>query len=125
MSRSILIIDDEEDIREVARLSLEVVGGWTVSTAASGSEGIAQAAAHPPDAVLLDVMMPEMDGPTTFQLLQQNERTRGIPVIFLTAKVQASDRRHFDGLEVAAVFAKPFDPLRLASDIADALGWAE
>jgi two-component system alkaline phosphatase synthesis response regulator PhoP len=124
VSKHVPIIDDEEDIREVARLSLEVVGGWVVSTAASGREGIATAVAQRPDAVLLDVMMPEMDGPTTLQLLQQNERTSGIPVIFLTAKVQASDRRQFDGLEVAGVFAKPFDPLRLPADIAEALGWA-
>lgn len=123
--KRILVIDDEEDIREVAKLCLEAVAEWQVSTAHSGSEGLARAAAEQPDAILLDVMMPDMDGSTAFQKLQGNTATRHIPVILLTAKVQASDRRRFADLGVTAVISKPFDPLKLAGQIAKALGWEE
>lgn len=124
MSQRVLIVDDEDDIREVAQASLELVGGWEVLTASSGREGIERAAAERPDAILLDVMMPDLDGPSTFQHLQANPVTRDIPVLLLTAKVQTADRVHFQGLGVAGVLAKPFDPMRLASDVAAALGWA-
>lgn len=121
--RTILIIDDEDDIREVAQVSLELVGGLRVIAASSGAEGLARAAAERPDAILLDVMMPEMDGPTTVQRLRAEAATRDIPVILLTAKVQASDRQRFDALGVAGVLAKPFDPMALAGQIAKLLGW--
>jgi CheY-like chemotaxis protein len=122
-ARRILVIDDENDIREIAQLSLEMMGGWTVLTARSGQEGIDKAIAAQPEAILLDVMMPEMDGPTTLQQLQANAVTKHIPVIFLTAKVQSADRRQFGALGVTAFIAKPFDPLTLASQVATALGW--
>jgi CheY-like chemotaxis protein len=122
-ARRILIIDDESDIREVAQVSLQLVGGWDVLTAPSGEEGLATAGAEQPDAILLDVMMPDMDGPTTFGKLQANTATRHIPVILLTAKVQAADHRRFTELGVAAVIAKPFDPLKLAGQVAGVLGW--
>ncbi len=121
--RRILIIDDEDDIREVAALSLEAVAGWEVFTANSGSQGIEAAAAHRPDAILLDVMMPQMDGPTTFKQMQMNPQTAGIPVLLLTAKVQGVDQRRFAALGVAAVLFKPFDPLTLSEQIASVLGW--
>ncbi len=121
--RRVLIVDDEEDIRAVAALSLETVAGWTVITATSGADGIRRAAEEQPDAILLDVMMPGMDGPTTFQHLQQNPSTRHIPVLLLTAKVQGADQRRFAGLGVAAVLSKPFDPLTLADQVSSALGW--
>ncbi|HEY0307318.1 MAG TPA: response regulator [Acidobacteriaceae bacterium] len=121
----ILIIDDEDDIREVAALSLEAVAGWTVFTAPSGLEGIRKAAEEQPDAILLDVMMPEMDGPTTFRNLQADERTSHIPVLLLTAKVQGVDQRRFASLGVKAVLFKPFDPLTLSSEMASVLGWSE
>jgi CheY-like chemotaxis protein len=114
MARKILIIDDEEDIREVAALSLETVAGWTVVTANSGAQGLARAIEHQPDAVLLDVMMPGMDGPSTFRELRKNALTASIPVLLLTAKVQASDQRRFADLGVQAILFKPFDPLTLA-----------
>jgi two-component system alkaline phosphatase synthesis response regulator PhoP len=117
MSRRILIVDDEDDIREVAQLCLEVMGDWIVTPASSGQQALELAAKLQPDVILMDVMMPELDGPSTFKLLQQNEATRSIPVILLTAKVQASDRKHFDDLGVAGVIAKPFDPLTLADEI--------
>jgi|SRR5579875_953647 len=121
--RRILIIDDEEDIRTVAALTLETVAGWEVMTATNGREGIDRARQENPDAILLDVMMPEMDGPTTFGMLQATPETGHIPVLLLTAKVQAVDQQRFAGLGVAGVLFKPFDPLTLAAQIASILGW--
>src|SRR3974390_3620325 len=103
MSHRILIIDDEDDIREVAALSLETVAGWEVAMANSGAQGLARAAEFQPEAILLDVMMPGMDGPSTFRELQKNPATSHIPVMLLTAKVQATDRTRFAGLGVRAV----------------------
>ena len=121
--RKILIIDDEDDIREVAALSLEATAGWQILTASSGAEGMAIAALEKPDAILMDVMMPEVDGPTTFGKMQQNPTIADIPVLLLTAKVQGVDQRRFANLGVTAVLFKPFDPLTLAQQISDALGW--
>jgi CheY-like chemotaxis protein len=123
MTRRILIIDDEDDIREVAGLSLETVAGWEVVLADSGAQGLARAAEHQPDAILLDVMMPGMDGPTTFRELRKNPITSHIPVILLTAKVQSSDQKRFADLGVEAVLFKPFDPLTLSDQISAVLGW--
>jgi CheY-like chemotaxis protein len=123
MTRRILIIDDEDDIREVAGLSLETVAGWEVVLADSGAQGLARAAEHQPDAILLDVMMPGMDGPTTFRELRKNPITSHIPVILLTAKVQSSDQKRFADLGVEAVLFKPFDPLTLSDQISTELGW--
>lgn len=119
--RRILIIDDEDDIREVAKACLEIVGGWEVLTARSGKEGLALAQTARPDAILLDVMMPDLDGPATFQKLQTNQATHDIPVIFLTAKVQSAERRQLGGLGASATIAKPFDPLLLPGQITQAL----
>jgi CheY-like chemotaxis protein len=125
--RRILIIDDEEDIREVAALSLEATAGWEVLTASSGAEGIRVAAesSPAPDAILMDVMMPEMDGPTTFRQMQQNPALVRIPVLLLTAKVQGVDQRRFAGLGFAGVLFKPFDPLTLAAQVSEKLGWVD
>jgi CheY-like chemotaxis protein len=123
MTRRVLIIDDEDDIRQVAALSLETVAGWDVVLATSGKQGIERAAEEQPDAILLDVMMPEMDGPTTFLKLKANPKTSHIPVLLLTAKVQGPDQRRFAGLGVSAILFKPFDPLTLADQISDVLGW--
>ena len=123
MPRKILIIDDEDDIREVAALSLETVAGWEVVAASSGAQGLVRAAEQHPDAILLDVMMPGMDGPTTFLELRKNPATAMIPVLLLTAKVQGNDQRRFADLGVQAVLFKPFDPLKLSAQISGALGW--
>jgi len=122
-AKRILLIDDEPEIREIIRVSLELVGGWNVSATGSAREGLTLAADQLPDAILLDVMMPDMDGPTAFQALRAAPATSAIPVILLTAKVQATDLRRFDQLGVAATIAKPFDPLTLPSQVATALGW--
>ncbi len=121
--RKILIVDDENDIREVAAMSMEAVCGWSVVQAGSGPEGVRLAQDQHPDAILLDVMMPDMDGPSTLQQLRSNTATATIPVIFLTAKVQSSDRKRFADMGVNAVLAKPFDPMLLCTQIAEALGW--
>lgn len=122
--RCVLVIDDEDHIREVAQVSLEAVGGWRVLTAPSGAAGVAAASSERPDAILLDVMMPELDGPATVGRLQADARTRDIPVILLTAKVQPADHQRFGQLGVAAVLAKPFDPMTLPGQISHALGWS-
>ncbi len=123
--RRILIIDDEEDIREVAALSLEATAGWQILTACSGAEGIDVAIAEQPDAILMDVMMPGVDGPTTFRTMQTLPAINAIPVLLLTAKVQGVDQRRFANLGVAAVLFKPFDPLTLAQQICNELDWPD
>jgi CheY-like chemotaxis protein len=123
-AKRILIIDDEPDIREVAQMSLETVSGWQVLSAESGDEGITKAKQEKPDAILLDAMMPSMDGPATFQKLQADPSIKQIPVIMFTAKVQAADRKRFADLGVKDVIEKPFDPMKLGSQIAAILGWS-
>lgn len=120
----ILVIDDEADIREVTALTLETVAGWQVLLAPSGAQGIQRASLEQPDAILLDVMMPDIDGPTTFQILKQNGNTAHIPVLLLTAKVHGVDKKKLDALGAVAILAKPFDPLTLADQISNLLGWA-
>jgi CheY-like chemotaxis protein len=124
MAKTILIVDDESDIREVGQLALEVGSDWRVLAASSGAQGIEQARAERPDAILLDVMMPGMDGPTTLANLRDDPITRDIPVIFLTAKVRSSDREYLTSLGAIAVLAKPFNPMSLSDQVADALGWS-
>jgi CheY-like chemotaxis protein len=123
MSKRVLLIDDEDDIREVAGMSLETVAGWTTMAARSGREGVRIAAEQQPDAILLDVMMPDMDGPSTFRNLQESAATKSIPVIFLTAKAQTREQRGFRELGAHGVISKPFDPLTLADQISEILGW--
>ena len=120
----ILLIEDEDHIREIAQLSLESIGGWDVLSAGSGREGIELARMERPDAILLDVMMPEMDGPSTLQALREEPATKDIPVVFMTAKVQPAERRELSDVGAAGIIPKPFDPMTLSSDVADALGWS-
>ncbi len=119
-----LIIDDEDDLREVARICLELVGDWEVSTCGSGSEGLLLAISQQPDAILLDLMMPDMDGLATFEALQGEEATRNIPVILLTGKERPSEHAPFERLGVRGVITKPFDPLTLSGDVSKVLGWS-
>jgi len=123
MAKRVLIIDDDAQIRAVASASLTMVGMWEVLTASSGEDGIAQAEAKRPDAILLDVMMPEMDGHTTLRRLRASPATAEIPVIMLTAAVGADGSAPVFDQPVAGVFAKPFDIMGLANDVAGALGW--
>ena len=123
-TKRILIIDDEADIREVAQVSLELVGQYEVLTAATGEDGLNQARSGRPDAILLDVMMPEMDGPSTLAHLRADPDTRDIPVLFLTAKTQTAERQRLAQLGAAGILTKPFDPLKLAAELADTLRWS-
>jgi CheY-like chemotaxis protein len=118
----ILVIDDEDDVRRILRLALGRVGGMQVVDAASGLEGIAKAVAETPDAILLDVMMPEHDGPETLGLLRGDPRTAHIPVIFLTAKAMAAEVERLRALGADGVLTKPFDPMSLAASVRAILG---
>ncbi len=114
-------MDDEDDIRRIARLSLSRVGGMDVVEAASGPEGLQRALAERPDAILLDVMMPGMDGPATLLELRARPELAAIPVLFLTAKAMAAEVERLKALGATAVLTKPFDPMRLAADVREAL----
>ncbi|MBV8886660.1 MAG: response regulator [Chroococcidiopsidaceae cyanobacterium CP_BM_RX_35] len=124
MTKRILIVDDEEAIRELACACLEDLGGWEAIVAASGREGLLKAKLTPLDAILLDVSMPEMDGIHFFAELQANPVIQTIPVILLTAKVLADDRAQFAQMGVAGVIIKPFDPVELSEQVAEILGWS-
>jgi CheY-like chemotaxis protein len=115
--RKVLVVDDDDDIREITSFALEVVGGWTVVDTDRGAKALLLARDEQPDLVLLDVMMPDLDGPATFRMLQEDPRTRHIPVILLTAKVQIGEGRLWDDLPVQGVIAKPFDPMALVEQI--------
>ncbi|MEO5572881.1 MAG: response regulator [Gammaproteobacteria bacterium] len=115
--KRILMVDDEADIRTVACLSLEALGGFTVQLCDSGSEAAKTAMAFNPDLILLDVMMPGMDGPSTLKTLRAQTETAAIPVIFMTAKVQAQEVDHYKKLGALDVIAKPFDPMTLAANV--------
>ncbi|MBD1809967.1 response regulator [Microcoleus sp. FACHB-SPT15] len=124
-TKRILVIDDEDGIREIIQICLETAAGWDVFTAASGSEGLATAQAQLPDAILLDVMMPDMDGPTTFRQLQANAATKHIPTILLTAKAKISEQRQFIDLGVTGVITKPFKAMDLVDQICKILHWSD
>lgn len=123
MTKRILIIDDDQDIQDVAKVALEVVGGWEVMVADSGKQGLAIATSSQPDLILLDIMMPDMDGVTTLKLLRADPDTAKIPVILLTAKVLQSDRQQFTTLDITAVIPKPFKTMLLAAQIAEIMDW--
>ncbi|MFN3430855.1 MAG: response regulator [Candidatus Sericytochromatia bacterium] len=123
MSKRVLVIDDDDEVREVAVCTLEVVGGWEVLAASSGPEGLDAARDGAPDAILLDVMMPGMDGPATLRRLRADPALSGIPVIMLTARAQPTDRRALGELGATGVLAKPFDPLTLPDQVSALLGW--
>ena len=106
-----------DDSPAIATLSLESVGGWQVRAASSGREALEAARAERFDAVLLDVMMPELDGPSTFAALREAGAVEGVPVIFLTAKVQPADRQMLEATGAAGIIAKPFDPMQLPEQI--------
>lgn len=114
---TVLLVDDDPDIRMVARMSLARVGKWTVHAAGSGAEALALLATTTPDVVLLDVMMPLMDGPTLLARIRANPAWSAIPVIFLSAKVQAREVKHYLELGAAGVIVKPFDPMKLPDEI--------
>jgi two-component system OmpR family response regulator len=118
----VLHIDDDSDIREVVAMSLELDPELSVQSCGSGKEGLAAAAQSSPDVILLDVMMPVMDGPTTLAHLRKDPHTAGIPVVFITARAQKRDLDHFKSLGALAVIAKPFDVSTLAASMRSLCG---
>lgn len=123
--KRVLVIDDDEGVRDIIQFSLEAVTDWEVLTAASGSEGLTIAVAEQPDAILLDVMMPEMDGLEAFRRIQANPDIRQIRTILLTAKAQTRERQQFADLGVAGVIFKPFKAPELVAQMRSILGWHE
>jgi CheY-like chemotaxis protein len=122
-TKRILIIDDEERIREVVQTCLSLLAQWDTLEAGSGQEGILKAETEQPDAILLDMTMPGMDGETTFQKLQDNPTTQSIPVILLTARVQPSEQAKYVALGVTGLIMKPFDPVQIVLQMREILGW--
>ncbi|MEO0970512.1 MAG: response regulator [Cyanobacteria bacterium J06639_18] len=122
-NKRILVIDDEEYVREVIQICLETVAGWEVMAANSGLSGIEIAEKEQPDAILLDVMMPEMDGIMTFKQLQLSQLTKDIPIVLLTAKAEVTQDQELAKIGIKATIPKPFEPLELPSQIAKALNW--
>ena len=117
-SRGLLVlVDDEPDIRTIASMALEQLGGWSVLEAGDGASALEMILAHPPDLVLLDVMLPDTDGPTVFSQLRRHAATRRVPVIFMTARTQAHERARYADLGALGVIEKPFDPMQLAAEI--------
>ncbi|MDX2242723.1 MAG: response regulator [Leptolyngbyaceae cyanobacterium bins.302] len=123
MTKHILIVDDEEDIRDVVQVSLEEFAGWQTKTAASGIEGLHLARTEAFDAILLDISMPDMDGFQICEALQASPITQKLPVIVLTAKVLPSDRDRLTTLDVAGIITKPFDPMTIWRQIREILNW--
>jgi len=115
----ILLVDDEPDIRTVAQLALTALGGFSVECCASGAEALDKAREAQPDLILLDVMMPGMDGPATLARLRAEPATLGIPVVFVTARVQPQEVLAYKALGAIAVVAKPFDPMTLPQLLRD------
>lgn len=113
----VLYVEDEPDIQAVARLALEVVGGLTVKTCSSGEQALNEAPGFAPELVLLDVMMPGMDGPGTLKALRELPSLAAVPVVFMTAKVQPQEVAHYTALGALGVIAKPFDPMTLAEQV--------
>jgi len=123
MAKRILVIDDEDGVKEIIQICLESMTKWEVLTASSGRDGIKVAQSEYPDAILLDVMMPYMDGPTTFKQLQAIPGVSDIPTILVTAKAQSYEQQEFLDLGVAGIITKPFLPENLVSDICEILNW--
>ena len=109
----VLVVDDEDDIRRIATISLASVGGMDVCEANSGAAAVERARREDPDVVLLDMMMPGMDGVATLQALRAHPRTAEIPVVFLTAKAASSEDGRVRALGARGVLVKPFDPMTL------------
>lgn len=128
MTKRILLVDDEARIRSIIRLALEHLCGWEVIEAESGAIGLERAHTISPDAILLDVSMPDLDGITFLEQLQEHPHTAAIPTVFLTAKVLATDEAIWGGrsrpANLKGTLAKPFDPLLLGQQVATLMGWA-
>lgn len=119
--QKVLLAEDEEDIRKVAQMSLQFRSGWKVTLASNGEECLARAAEDPPDLILLDCMMPKLDGYETCRRLKLDPSLREIPVIFLTAKAQETEVKKGLALGAVGYLIKPFNPMSLAAEISQIL----
>ena len=122
-TKRVLIVDDDIGIRRIVELSLNSIAKWDVLSASSGAEGVAIAQTELPDAILLDVMMPGMDGIETFIEMQANPSTKPIPIILLTAKTKVSEQQLFNNIAIAGVITKPFKAPQLVDQIRSILNW--
>jgi len=122
-TKRVLIVDDDIGIRRIVQLTFQTIANWDVLLASSGSEGVAIAETELPDAILLDVMMPGMDGIETFVKMQANPNTKPIPIILLTAKTKVSEQQHFNNIAIAGVITKPFKAPQLVDQIRSILNW--
>ncbi len=113
----VLYVEDEPDIRAIAKLALEAIGGFTVELCSSGQEALEKVLTFRPDLILLDVMMPGMDGPTTLEALRKQSDTASLPIAFMTAKVQSTEIQRYTDMGAIGVIAKPFDPMQLANTV--------
>jgi CheY-like chemotaxis protein len=122
---TVLVVDDDENIRELTQLALQAVSDWHIVTADGGLAALEICRAQHPDAVLMDLMMPDMDGLTTFEHLQADEATRDIPVILFTAKGRVGERQPWDGYAIRGMIAKPYDPMTLGDRVSEILEWSD
>ena len=113
----IMYVDDEPDIRAIVEMALQAVGGFAVTLCQDGREALEKAPQVRPDLILLDVMMPGMDGPQTLEALRRVPELAAVPVVFMTAKVQPAEVARFRELGAADVIAKPFDPMALSDQV--------
>ena len=123
--RRILVVEDEEHLRELVQVCLEDLGGWETLVAGSGQECLQILQTERPNAILLDLSMPGMNGFAVYEILQSDPVTRSIPLILLTAKVLPSDRAKFAQMAVAGVITKPIQPITLTEEVAEILGWVD
>jgi CheY-like chemotaxis protein len=123
-TKHVLVIDDNDHIQQIVQAALLRLTSWTVSVASSAREGLAKAEAERPDVILMDYMMPEMNGVDCLKQLRLNPETEAIPVLFLTAYQSLVEPRRFQAMGAAGAIAKPFDPLFLAPHIIQTLGWS-
>lgn len=121
--KRVLIVDDDPGISRIVQISLKAIAGWEVLMASSGQEGLQRAIENCPDAILLDVMMPGMDGITTLNQMQANPNLQRIPIILLTAKAQTSEQQKFTELPIAGVITKPFTAPDLVKQMRSLLNW--
>ena len=117
MLQKVFLVEDENDIQQIARVALEMIGGLEVEMCSSGQEALESVARFAPDLILLDVMMPGMDGVTTLQKLREIDAVRNTPVAFMTAKAQPDQVESYRALGAVDVVSKPFDPMKLAEQI--------
>lgn len=120
--RKVMLVDDDDDVRLVAQIALRDVGGWTTIALASGRAAVALAPSERPDVILLDVMMPDLDGPTALRQLRLDPRSADIPVVFMTAKARPDDGARAGELGIAGVIGKPFDPMTLPDEVRALVG---